>query len=157
MATTALIDTPATPPWAGLPSHISPLLRLQVRLHSFGLVRALAAGTDPSASPELALRAKQITSPRELRICVKGLERVLREAAVPSRGLTAQAPIQREAILAARPFLVNLIDGLRETASPRPAGVARALLLLTEGWGPIYAASWPGTLASRAYSAAAAL
>jgi hypothetical protein len=157
MASTALIDRSARPPFAELLEHVSPLLRLEVRLHSFRLVRALAAGADPSASPELALRARQITDPRELRICVKGLERILREAATPSRGLTAQAPVQREAILAARPFLLNLLERLREAEAPRPAGVARTLLLLAEGYGPVYSPAPRGTLAAAAYRAAEGL
>jgi hypothetical protein len=157
MASTALIDSSARPPFAGLPAHASPLLRLAVRLHGFRLVRALAAGADPSASPELALRARQITAPRELRICVNGLERILREATAPSRGLTAQAPVQRDAVIAARPFLAYLLERLREVEAPRPAGVARTRLLLEEGAGPIYSPSPRGTLAAAAYRAAEGL
>jgi hypothetical protein len=154
MASTALIDGSARPPFAGLPAHVSPLLRLEVRLHSFRLVRALATGADPSAAPDLALRARQITASHELRICVKGLERILREATTPSRGLSAQAPVQRDAIIAARPFLTYIIERLREAEAPRPAGVARILLLLEEGCGPVYSPSPRGTLAAAAYRAA---
>jgi hypothetical protein len=82
---------------------------------------------------------------------------VLRDVAAPSRGLTAQAPLQRDAILAARPFLRNVRQRLRETATPWAAGVARVELLLSDGAGPLYAPSYPGTLASRAYRAADAL
>jgi hypothetical protein len=129
-------------------------LRLRVRLQADALTRRLAAGADPLATPELALRARQLTEPRQLRCAVTRLERVLREAAVPSRGLTAQAPVQRDAILAARPFLLNLRERLRATQQPRPAGVARTVLLLLDGCGPLYAPSHPGTLASFAYRAA---
>jgi hypothetical protein len=156
MAFIALVDALGRPP-ATLASDPSLTLRLRVRLHRLELTRRLAEEADPFASPELALRARQLTAPREVRGCVKGLERVLREAAARSRGLTAQAPLQREAIVAARPFLLNLRQRLRMTENPRPAGVAQAVLLLTDGCGPLYAPSYPGTLASLAYWAAKAL
>jgi hypothetical protein len=150
----ALVDGVLRPPAAMLASRPPLTLRLHVRLHRLALTRRLAEGADPLASHELALRARQLTAPRELRSCATGLERVLRDAAAPSRGLTAQAPLQREAILAARPFLLNLRRRLRETENPHPAGVARTVLLLMDGCGPLYAPSDPGTLASRAYRAA---
>jgi hypothetical protein len=157
MATTALLDHSARRPQAAVPNHVSPLVRLRVALDRIRLVEALAAGADPSGSPELALRARQITSPREIATCITGVERILRDAATPPRGLTAEAPLQREAILAARPFLLNLLAGLQETKRPRPAGVARTVLLLSDGCGPVYTPSPPGTLASRAYRAAQGL
>jgi hypothetical protein len=82
---------------------------------------------------------------------------VLGEAGAPSRGLSAKAPLQRAAILAARPFLLSLLDTLREVEHPRPAGVARVELLLTDGTGPIYAPSHQGTLARLAFRAREAL
>ena len=157
MATTALPDHAARPSRAAPPAHVSPLLRLRVAMNRTRLAQTLAAGADPSASPELALWARELTAPRELRFCVSGLERVLRDAAAPTRALTAQAPLQREAILAARPFLLNLRRRLREAENPRPAGVAQTVLLLMDGCGPLYAPSYPGTLASRAYRATDAL
>jgi len=157
MAFTAPIDGALRSPSAGFRPHPSLPLRLRVRLHGAELTRRLADGADPLASPELAMRARQLTAPREIRACVRGLERALREAATPSRALTAQAPLQRAEIRAAHPFLLNLAQRLREIEDPRPAGVARILLLLTDGCGPLYAPADPGTLASRAYRAADAL
>jgi hypothetical protein len=157
MATTALPDHSARPPRVALPTPVSPLLRLRVALQRPELVRALAAGADPSASPELALCARRLTRARELRICVAGVERILRLATTPPRGLTVEAPVQRDAIVAARPFLLNLLERLRDAEHPRPAGVARTLLLLTDGCGPVYSPSPRGTLAAAAYRAADAL
>ena len=158
MAFPALVDGALRPPAEALASHPSLALLLRVRLHRLVLTRRLAEGEDPSTSQELALRARQLTGPSEIRCCVTGIERALREAASPSRGLTAQAPLQREEILAARPYLLNLSQRLRDTEHhPRPAGIARTLLLLTDGCGPLYAPSHPGTLASRAFRAAEAL
>jgi hypothetical protein len=157
MAFPAPLDGALRPPAAEFTSHLSLALRLRVRLHGTELTRRLAEGADPLASPELTLRARQLTAPRVVRGCVTGLERVLHEAAAPSCAFTAQAPLQAEAILAARPFLLNLRDRLRETENPRPAGIARTLLLLMDGGGPLYAPSYPGTLASLVYRAADAL
>jgi hypothetical protein len=150
----ALLDGAFRPPAATVARRPPVALRSRVRLHRLALTRRLAEGADPLGSPELALRARQLTAPREVQGAVTGLERVLHEAAAPSRALTAQAPVQRAAIVAARPFLLNLRRRLRETESPRPAGVARTVLLLADGCGPLYAPSHPGTLASRAYQAA---
>lgn len=157
MAFLALIDDAGRLPTAPFAPRPAFGVRVRALVHRVELTRRLATGADPGASPELALRARAITSPREVHQCVNGLERVLREAAVPSRGLTAEAPLQREAILAARPFLLSLLDALREIEHPRAAGVARVELLLTDGAGPIYAPSYPGTLASAAYRARDAL
>jgi hypothetical protein len=153
----ALVDAAPRPQAQALARHPSLALRVRVRLRRLDLTRRLAEGADPFASPGLALRARQLTSSRALNGCVERLEGVLRDSVSPPRGLSAQAPLQREAILGARPFLQNLLQRLRETENPRPAGVARTLLLLTDGCGPLYAPSPPGTLASRAYRAADAL
>jgi hypothetical protein len=157
MAFVALIDhtAPASPV---LPRARPSLgVRLCAFVHRFELTQRLAECADPNASPELALRARQLATPRELRRTILGLERVLREAAQPSRAMTSQVPLQRQAILAARPFLVSLLDTLREVEHPQPAGLARAELLLTDGAGPVYAPSYPGTLASLAFRARQAL
>jgi hypothetical protein len=132
-----------------------PPLGVRVRAHVQGLelTRRLAAGADPSLDPALAARAARLTSPRERRATVERLERVLRDAEAPPFALSAAAPLQRDAILAARPFLVGLVDDLRTTEDPRPTGLARAELLLTDGCGPLYAPSPPGTLAGLVFRA----
>src|SRR5215210_4346038 len=57
MATTALPDHAARPSRAAPPAHVSPLLRLRVAMNRTRLAQTLAAGADPSASPELTLCA----------------------------------------------------------------------------------------------------
>jgi hypothetical protein len=155
MASIPLLRDPAAPPAeAGAAPSLD--LRLRVLLQRRHLTQRLAEGADPSASPELALRARQLVA-RERRESLAILERVLREAAAPPRGLSARAPVQREAVLAARPFLLNLHEQLRAADDPQPAGIARTLILLSDGCGPIYAPSEQGNLASRVHGAAAAL
>ena len=157
MAFIGLIDAAEQRPAAPLGRHGALGVRLRAFAHRFELTQRLAEGADPHASPELALRARQLGTPRELRRSILGLERVLHEAAEPSRVLTARVPVQRTAIVAARPFLLSLLDTLRDVEQPRPAGLARVELLLTDGAGPIYAPSDRGTLASRAFRAREAL
>jgi hypothetical protein len=158
MATTALLHRSARPPQVVAPSRPSLLVRLRVCVGRIELDRHLAAGADPSATPELAHRARQLTGRRERQVCIAGIERALRQATTPpGAGLTARAPVQRDAILAARPFLEHLLDRLRETDAPRPQGVARAGLLLVDGCGPLYAPAPRGALAAAAYRAADAL
>ena len=157
MAFIGLIDAAEQRPAVPFGPHVPLGVRLRAFVHRSELTQRLAEGADPNASPELALRARQLGTPRELRRSILGLDRVLREAAQPSRALTSQVPLQRKAILAARPFLVSLLDALREVEHPRPAGLARVELLLTDGAGPIYAPSYPGTLASLAFRARQAL
>jgi hypothetical protein len=151
MASTALLHRPAVSPAAGRPGLGQ---RLRVRLHSAELTRRLASGADPSSTPELALLARRLTSAREVRECVAGLERVMREAVAPSRTFTAVAPVNRAAIRAARPFLDHLLACLREADAPRAAGMARVELLLSDGCGPLYAPAPPGELAATAFRAA---
>lgn len=158
MAITAPLPGSERPPWSTLPDHVSPLLRARVAMHRFRLTRAIADGSDHAASPELALRALQLTQPGRRRDCIRGLEHILREATAPSRPwLTSQVPIQRAAVRAARPFLLNLLERLRETEHPRPAGIARTLVLLTDGHGPVWSPAEPGALAAGALLAANAL
>jgi hypothetical protein len=158
MAFLALVDGAVRPlPAAIFGRHPSPAVRMRVRMHRPTPNRRLADGADPHTSPEPALRALQPTAPRERHACVAGLERLLREAAAPARPLTVQAPVQRAAILAARPSLLNVRRALRDAENPRPEGLARTVLLLMDGCGPLYAPSYPGAPASVAYRAAGTL
>ena len=135
-------------------SGISWRLRASVRLQRFGLDRRLAARSGPNRSPELELRARQLTRDRERLALADRLESVLREAERTDFGMTARVLVQRGAIRAARPQLTALIDDLRAIQDPAPAGVARASLLVTDGASPLYAPSAPGTVAEEATLAA---
>jgi hypothetical protein len=150
MASTALLDR--------LPQDRSPLLLgVRVRLRRLALDRALAGGERAEASPLLALRAAQLTSPKEVRIVTERLESILRDADHPQPGFSARVPIQREQVIAARPFVANLVERLRAVEHPCAPGVARARLLLTDGSSPFYAPCEPGALAHLAWRATDAL
>jgi len=134
-----------------------PLLELRVRLQRSTLDHRLAAGSGADGTPELALRARQLADVREARDIAARLDAILFELDHPPAGLTARVPLQREQIAAARPFLANLAQELRDVERPRPEGVAQARLLLTDGDSPLYAPAHPGTLGARAWRAAHAL
>ena len=125
-------------------------LRASVRLQRFALDRRLADRSDPARSPELDLRARQLTGDHERLTLAERLESVLREAEHVELELTARVLLQRDAILAARPQLRALIDDLRAIEDPAPVGVARASLLVSDGASPLYAPAAPGTLAEEA-------
>jgi hypothetical protein len=67
------------------------------------------------------------------------------ELALRARQLTALRELRRA--------VTRLERVLREADGPRPAGVARTVLLLVDGCGPLYAPSHPATLARRAHRA----
>ena len=151
MASTVLHDQLAA---AGAP----PLLGLRVLLRRDALDRALADGARPDDTPALALRARQLATRREAEHVAGRLEAILHELdRPPARALTARAPLQRAQIVAARPFVANLVQRLRDVEHPHAAGIARARQLIVDGASPLYSPSHPGALARLAWRAADAL
>ena len=135
-----------------------PLLGLRVLLRRDALDRALADGVRPDDTPALALRARQLATRREAEHVAGRLEAILHELDLPpARALTSRAPLQRAQIIAARPFVANLVQRLRDVEHPNAAGIARARQLVVDGASPLYAPSPPGTLARLAWRAADAL
>ncbi len=115
------------------------LVRLRVALKAAELDARLAAGSDPAGSKELALRAGQLVDPRRRARFARSLRRAVASAEaprLPSRG--ASVPVNRAAVLEARPALLALADDLAEIAHPQPRGIALAVELLREGSGPLY-------------------
>jgi hypothetical protein len=134
------------------------LLRLRVALTAPGVESAVAAGTDPVASAELALRAGQLMSPRRRARYALSLRRAVESAQrprLPTRG--AAVPVDRAAVLEARPALLALADDLMEVAHPRARGVALVIELLRDGAGPLYRPWTPEQLHSAAERARRAL
>jgi hypothetical protein len=133
------------------------LCRLRVRCSHEALDQALAAGADPAASRDLALRARQLTRRDEREATAAALEEAIADAIRPPRGLTARVPVQAAQVLAARPFLARLARELREVQLPRAQGVACARRILADGTGPLYAPAPAGELARLAWRACDAL
>lgn len=132
-------------------------LRVRVAAKRDELDRALAAGVDPAAGPELAFRAGRLVRERDRRGLAGCLRLVIAQAdGSPWLTRASSREIRRGEILADRPSLVSLIERLE---SPRPVvaeGVAIAERLLTNLHSPLFDWAEPGTikrLACRAVSA----
>jgi hypothetical protein len=131
------------------------LARLTVRLRSSALDRALIHGANPAASPRLAARAAQLTSPRARAEIAAGLDRLV-AAAKDGPGRVRVSP-DRAAILANERQLHALAARLREPGPLYAQGIAIIRELLADGTGPAYAQR-PGTpLSHQLQHASAAL
>lgn len=131
------------------------LARLDARVRSHRLDRALAEGAQPVDSPALARRAALLTAARTRRRVADGIERLLDAA--------AQAP-RRGRVSPSRAAVAAEADDLRETAallrgSPPvyARGIAILTVLLGDGTGPAYVESGNGAFAHRLEEARAAL
>jgi hypothetical protein len=123
-----------------------PLLRVRTALRRARLDAALAAGTDPTQSRELSLRAGQITArKRRLRIAASLLDAVA-VAERPPGG--AAVPVHRPAVREARAALMSLARELAERPLLSPRGVALVSKLLRDGTGPLYRTTANGELAA---------
>jgi hypothetical protein len=115
------------------------LLRLRVRLHRGRLDRDLARGAACETGVEHALRARQLVDGATRRGLARSLRRVSAEAGrARSTPLTATVPIDRKAVAPWREALLGLAERLEQPVEVSPRGVARVLMLLTDGSGPLY-------------------
>lgn len=102
------------------------------------LDRRIARGADTTASPQLARRARQLTSRRCRRGLAAGIRRMLEAAEEPVRALSAAAPLQRREILHERDFLLRLAADLESDQALGARGIALIEDLLTNGESPVY-------------------
>jgi len=113
--------------------------RVRVHLHRGRLDRQLADGLAPEAFQDRALRATQLAGMRTRRQVARSLRRLVEHAERPAGGLLGPAvPVCRRSVLAWREGLLGLAERLEEPVPLDPRGVARALVLLTDGGGPFY-------------------
>ncbi len=152
------IQVMSTTTHPSIPLSIAPRERLRdrliARLRAPVLDRALANGTPPETSAALALRAQRITN-RSRRRHLAGTIRRLnrrRRGAVPLQ-VTAIAG----RVAAADDELSRLAEALERPEPVAARGVAQALLLLTDGSGPLYNRRSEDRVAARAATAAANL
>ena len=129
----------------------------RVWLSRGALDRRLARGADPTASPELSRRARQLTSRRCRAGLAAGLRNLLEEAAEPRLGFSAAVPLQRREILHERDFLLALAADLAGDDAVSPHGVALIEALLTDGASPLYTPASEGALHRALIHARAAL
>jgi hypothetical protein len=110
----------------------------RVWLQRGALDRRIARGADPTASPELTRRARQLTSRRRRARLAAGIRGVIDEAEEPRRAYSAAAPVQRREILRERGFLVALAEDLLSDDELSPHGIALVEKLLRDGCSPLY-------------------
>jgi len=136
----------------------SPALRLRVALHRLALTQQLSEGTDPASSPELALRARQLTADRERTTLARTLQRTLEEVRRPRMTLVGGTPQRRREVLAAEEPIEAMIERLRDDRPVAAEGMALIERIITEGtWSPLYNVTVPGALRRLSVLATAAL
>jgi hypothetical protein len=122
-------------------------MRMRVATRRNALTEQLAGGVDPNSTPELALRAHQLTSDRYRRVMARSLRRATGEARDPAITRRIVSIINRYAVLEAGGAIQETIARL---ASPEPVevkGMAMLEQLITNGaTSPLYNWAEPGTL-----------
>ena len=135
----------------------SPIQPLRVWLRRGSLDRSLAAGADPAASPQLARRARQLTSRRTRAGLAASIRNLIDAAEARPRGFTSAVPIQRREILRERQMLLQLVAALESQDELEPRGIALVERLLIEGASPVYVDRREGALHGALVHAHAAL
>lgn len=116
----------------------APGLRVRVWWRRHALTEALAGGADPEASAELTLLARDLIGLRVRQRLAEAVDRLLRAAADRTVPWSPAVPVNRREVAEAYEELVELAERLR-AASPVPAhAVARVVVLLSDGTGPLY-------------------
>jgi len=141
--------------------HIAPPERLRdrlvARLRTVSLDTALANGTPSEADAALALRARRLTNVPRRRELALAIRHLVREAdRGGARSYLRVSPLS-DRVSAASRELAMLAEKLAEPTPVCARGVAQALLLLTDGTGPLYNPRSEGSVRDRAASAVANL
>lgn len=126
---------------------ISLALRLRVATARHELTRELSEGTDPAGRPELELRARQLTTPRNRRSLARSLRRAVAEARKPPLARARIVIIDRAAVIDAEETIATLIARLQTHRPVRAQGMAIVERMLTnEGSSPLYNSADSGAL-----------
>ena len=128
--------------------------RLSARLRSGRLDEALAGGTSPETTASLALRARRLATLSCRREIAESLLRVTRGAARGVQPSLSRISPRRAQVSAAADELTRLAEALATPGPVSARGVAQALILLTDGTGPMYNGSSTANLRARAAVAA---
>jgi hypothetical protein len=131
--------------------------RIAALTRSRRLDEALARGTPAETNAVLALRARRLIRAAYRRDLARTLRRLVREAESTSGASRLRVPAVGSRVAGAPDALNELADGL---AAPNPVsarGVAQAVILLSDGTGPLFNARCAENLRERAAAAAANL
>jgi hypothetical protein len=107
----------------------------------------LAAGADPAASPELELRARQLSSQFQRARLASSLEHVVSEAYDRPLGFSTQEPLRRSEVRNCADDLFSLARRLRDERPINVQGAAMASRLLNDSTGPLN--TWPARFTLR--------
>jgi hypothetical protein len=133
-------------------------VRIRAASQRGGLTRALAEGADPTARPEFALRAAQLTSWRNRKRLARTLGRTIAEAHGPAMTRSRVVIIRRAAVLDAEAAITAMIERLGSAKPVEPKGMAIIERMITNaGQSPLYGPSEPGALDRLIRTATAAL
>jgi hypothetical protein len=113
-------------------------LRVRVGWKASNLDRQLAEGLDPARSPELSVRARQLTSERRRADFAQELESLVRDVHSSWRPALEAVPLQRTAIAASAGDLLDLATVLRSQARCRPHAAGTVSFLLRDAASPLY-------------------
>jgi hypothetical protein len=120
-------------------------LRMRVATHRSALTEQLAEGAEPASSPELTLRASQLTSDRRRRQLARSLRRTVNEVRNPAPTRALVSIVNRYAVFEADDAIQTTIGRL---ASPDPVAVKGMAMLdriLSDGASsPLYGRFEPG-------------
>jgi hypothetical protein len=132
-------------------------LRLRVWLRALDLDRVLAEGRGTAGSPQLALRARLLVSPRSRASLAAALFAAVDRAALPPRP-SVGPPLAAASVLAAAGPLVSLARDLTSLERPAVRGVALASWLVCDcAASPLYGAGSPWSVREVAREARSAL
>lgn len=113
--------------------------RLRVGLHRGRLDRQLAEGFGNDPIEDRALRARQLSGKRTRRRLARSLRARVKDAERPAAPqISAAVPLSRRVVRSWRESLLGLAERLESPDPVNPCGVARVLVLLTDGTGPLY-------------------
>jgi hypothetical protein len=112
-------------------------LRLRVHLHRGRLDHQIADGFDVVAFEDRALRAGQLAGMPARRRVARSLRDVVKAADRPAL-VSSAVPVSRRTVVPWREALLGLAERLERPEPVNPCGVARALVVLTDGGGPLY-------------------
>jgi len=113
--------------------------RLRVQLHKGRLDQQLAEGFGSDPIEDRALRAGQLTRMRTRRQLARSLRARVKDAQRPAAPrMSAAVPLSRRTVLRWQESLLGLAERLERPDPVNPCGVARVLVLLTDGTGPLY-------------------
>jgi len=128
-----------------------------VWLRKGSLDSRIALGADLTETPQLARRARQLTSRRCRRSLAAGLRNLVDAAEEQRRGFSSAVPVEREQILHEAGFILQIALDLESDDDLAPRGIALIERMLIHGDSPAYAPSSPGSLRSALIHAHAAL